>query len=80
MHGHVIVTITNDFDRRTMATAGTGLGLRLVRGLASALAINFRQRQNSVIFATRLQLTAGAEEGTDNSLRRNKLAPASPLT
>jgi signal transduction histidine kinase len=54
----VIVTITNDFDRRTMATAGTGLGLRLVRSLASALRIGFRERQSSGIFGTRLQLPA----------------------
>ncbi|MGB8340365.1 MAG: histidine kinase dimerization/phospho-acceptor domain-containing protein [Chthoniobacterales bacterium] len=62
MHEYVSLTVTNDFDRRTMATAGTGLGLRLVRGLASALAINFRQRQNRAIFATRLQLPAGVSE------------------
>jgi signal transduction histidine kinase len=59
--GNVTLKITNDFNRRTMATAGTGLGLRLVRGLASALKISFRERQNSGVFATQLQLPCAVQ-------------------
>jgi signal transduction histidine kinase len=54
--GDVIVTLANDFDRSAMATSGIGLGLRLVRGLASTLKIGFRQRAIGAIFATRLRL------------------------
>jgi signal transduction histidine kinase len=54
--GDVIVTIVNDFDRGAMATSGTGLGLRLVRGLAAALKIGFRQRAIDATFGTKLRL------------------------
>lgn len=59
--GSVIVTIANDFDRRTMATAGTGLGLRLVHGLAAVLKIGLHERQNGGIFVTRLRLATAKQ-------------------
>jgi signal transduction histidine kinase len=40
-----VLEVQNDRDATTMATAGLGLGLRLVRGICNASSINFQIRQ-----------------------------------
>ena len=45
-HGHAVVEIHNDRDTATMATAGLGLGLRLVRGICKASRLEFNTRPN----------------------------------
>ena len=42
--GSAVLEIHNDRDAMTMATAGLGLGLRLVRGICNASAIHFEAR------------------------------------
>jgi signal transduction histidine kinase len=71
--GAVIVTMANDFDRDAMASSGTGLGLRLVRGLASTLNIGFRQRATGAIFTTRLRLPGAMPPVSRRELSRVSL-------
>lgn len=44
-NGNVMLEIHNDRDATTMATAGLGLGLRLVRGICKATSIHFETHQ-----------------------------------
>lgn len=48
-HGAVL-EIHNDMDPATMATAGLGLGLRLIRGICNASGIRFQVRQSPLDF------------------------------
>jgi signal transduction histidine kinase len=64
LRGALVVATSNDFDSKTMAEPGIGLGVRLVRRLSSTLGIRFRQRSNSGIFAFRLQFPDMRQHGT----------------
>ena len=44
-NGGAVLEIHNDLDPATMATAGLGLGLRLVRGICKASAWKFECRE-----------------------------------
>lgn len=65
-HGGVVVRIANDFDNSTIAEPGIGLGLRLVRSLASTLNIDFRQCRFGAVFASMLRLSESRTSGTSN--------------
>ncbi len=54
--GALSIRITNDFESSTMAEPGTGLGLRLVRSLASALELRFRQRHGKTVSSSSLRM------------------------
>jgi signal transduction histidine kinase len=45
--GHALLAIRNDMDRTTMAPPGLGLGLRLVRGICQACALNFNSSETN---------------------------------
>ncbi len=54
--GVPLIRITNDFESGAMAEPGTGLGLRLVRSLASALDLRFRQRRCKTVCSSALTI------------------------
>ncbi len=54
--GEAIIMIANDFDAGSMAAPGSGLGLRLVRGLSSAMRIQHRQHRTKTAFSASLKL------------------------
>jgi len=51
-----VVTVSNDFDPRAIATPGVGLGLRLVRGICLATRMRFAQRKGVRSFSCRLHI------------------------
>lgn len=52
----VTVAIANDFDPVGRPESGSGLGLRLVRGLSGAMGLRFSQRRHRGRFACRLRI------------------------
>ena len=56
LQGMMIVSMSNDFDIKSMAEPGIGLGVRLVSSLSSTLGIQFHQRSNRETFAVRLKI------------------------
>jgi signal transduction histidine kinase len=52
-----VLEIHNDTDPATMATAGLGLGLRLIRGICDASGIRFEIRQSPLDFNASIRFT-----------------------
>jgi signal transduction histidine kinase len=68
-----VLTIHNDVDSATMATAGLGLGLRLVRGICKASALDFEldpgtREFNAIIRFRRLAKPVAADLRHDTTL------------
>ena len=66
-NGGAVLEIHNDRDAATMATAGLGLGLRLVRGICKASAWKFENRETEYDFHAVILIQAGSVPGPQNS-------------
>lgn len=59
-HQQVVLEIRNDRDSTTMATAGLGLGLRLVRGICKTCAMHFDTSETEQEFSASIRISPGS--------------------
>jgi len=68
-HQQVVLQIRNDRDSATMATAGLGLGLRLVRGISKTCSMHFRTHETEQEFHTSIRFSpSSASDRKSNPL------------
>lgn len=68
--GSAVLEIHNDRDAKTMATAGLGLGLRLVRGICNASAIHFEVRPGDHDFQALIRFQPNTTADADAPCRK----------
>jgi signal transduction histidine kinase len=72
-----VLTVHNDFDSTALPSAGLGLGLRLVRGICKASALEFEINQSPLDFNATIRFPTDIP--TENADRnRDKTIPARP--